>query len=333
MTEKDWEIFSKKFYRSAQSDQTLVILATPSYATWLEDNATFIPAVLQNLIPSVKDPSLVKRQISEGSERESRPFEIDIVCACVDGLAPRIDDMAWQRGHLPEEGFSFLHGRSSQIIPDLWTSENSVTSNSPGMQSSLTFTAEHTTTSQVTLPLANTIFRNGRSSTLLVSRWQAQPDGTYHMTRSEEKGNLLLKLFHNAKPGIPSTFIPVIPLTPARKIRSGLGNIVRQIQFDEGIGPASQELETRIDEYLDFTKRSKSTLAVWAIVVPAESLPHRSSGSPNDLLFNGDAVKRLWESPDPNNTMIGHWIDRGAKFCRVRKLYLMQLCLSMLIKR
>jgi hypothetical protein len=50
---------------------------------------------------------------------------------------------------------------------------------------------------------------------------------------------------------VPTSYIPGIPLTPARAIVNGLGNIVRKLKFDDGlIGPASQELEASVDTAL-----------------------------------------------------------------------------------
>ncbi len=50
---------------------------------------------------------------------------------------------------------------------------------------------------------------------------------------------------------VPTSYIPGIPLTPARAIVNGLGNIVRKLKFDNGlIGPASQELEASVDTAL-----------------------------------------------------------------------------------
>lgn len=319
MTKPYSEGSSKKPHFYTESDQALVILATPGYATWLEDDVSFIPGILQNLIRPIKDPSIIQEQAAIGTSKEPNgpPFEVDVICACVDGLAPSIKQIKFQKARPIEEGFSFLYGRSSQIVPDLWEPEPSNISNSPGMQSSLTFTGESRNASQVTLPLANTLFRNGRNSTLLTTRWQAQPDGSFQKVKSGEKNNQLIKIFHNTKPGIPSTSISVVPLTPARPIVSGLGNIVRQIRFSEEIGPASRELEDNIDEYFDHTKQSKSALAVWALVVPKESHPTQSQEPPDDLLFNADDVKRFWVAPDERSTLIGHWIDRGASICRV----------------
>lgn len=56
--------------------KAVVILATPALAQWLEDGSGFIKEVLHSL--NKKSPS------SSGFRRE-----IDVVCACVDGLSPR----------------------------------------------------------------------------------------------------------------------------------------------------------------------------------------------------------------------------------------------------
>jgi hypothetical protein len=60
---------------SQTDSQAMVILATPSFAPWLEEGAGFIDQVL--------------RQSTKHSSWSGNRREIDVICACVDGLAPR----------------------------------------------------------------------------------------------------------------------------------------------------------------------------------------------------------------------------------------------------
>jgi hypothetical protein len=322
MTEKQWKRFSKRAsLLSHYNNQALVVLATPSYAQWLQDE-NFIPSVLGSVIGPLD------------GQPKRRPFEIDVVCACVDGLSPQLERISQQNVFRPEEGFSVLHGRADQIIPAVWDLELTKVGDSPGMQSSLTFSSQDRT-SQVTLPLANTLFKNGRNSTLLVSRWQHQGSGIFTKTKGKEKSNQVINVFEGDLEdlkGIPSSSVSLVPLTPARRIISGLGNIVRQIRFDDGVGPASRELEVNIDEYLKVMGCQPSTVKVWALVIPIDSLPHDRPELPHDLLLDEDSIKTLWQdatwrndlwqNPQHRSSFLGHWIDRGATICRVRKLIL-----------
>src|SRR5882757_7530687 len=91
MTGRLWKRFSRG---SDVSSQALVILATPSYAKWLEDDK-FVPLVLESLIrPAEAASKSDKRAKTTSPKPEEPPFEIDVVCACVDGLAPRVEKIS-----------------------------------------------------------------------------------------------------------------------------------------------------------------------------------------------------------------------------------------------
>ena len=166
-------------------------------------------------------------------------FEINVVCACVDGLAPKTEHCARKReGKAADEGFSFLHSRTEQIVPALWEAESSTKGDS-SFPSSLTFTSKLSDESRawrnMTLPLANTLFKNGKMSTLLITKWVTR-ENSFQKVRSEERNKQTITTIQ--APGIFN--IPSIALTPVRKITSGLGNIVRQIEYDNCPGPASR---------------------------------------------------------------------------------------------
>lgn len=322
ITKARWLTFSKRPTSSAPFDLALVILGTPTFAKWLEDDTKFIPKVLEILNRPFDDfwGNFKQGQSKpKNSKDHAKPaFEIDVICACVDGLAPRIEHLNRKRLNRPLEGLSFLHGRLNQITPGLWDPETSNTHESPGMQSSLTFSTR-TQTTQVTLPLAKTLFTNGRHSTLIISKWRALADGTFIKVKSAEKMNQFITVFDSQSQNIPCTSIPVTPLTPVRRIVSCLGNIVRQINFgEEGDGPASRELEASIDNYFEFSQRPKATVDVWALIFPPDSLPHSPPGHGNDLLLHADAVKKFWQDEILSTEFVGYWLNRGATFCRVR---------------
>ena len=284
--------------------QAVVILGTPSFASWLEDDEVFIPKLLE----SITRPSL----------KASTPTVIEVICACVDGLSPHFDSFHNLRGKHPVEGFSLLHGTRNDILPKLWSASDVPATESSVLNSTITFSRSKRNTT-VTLPLANTLFKTGKQSTLLVAKWEAR-NGSYVKTASEQRRDVAVNVFGRLEPGIPRSIIPAVPLTPARRIISGLGNIVRQLDFgDDGIGPASRELEKNVYEYLELKGRSNSTISVWALIVPENTQAGRTSRRMERLLVDEISVKRLWTKSHPRTDYVGHMIGKGATFYRVGK--------------
>jgi hypothetical protein len=103
------------------SRQAVVILATPSFAPWLDHNSGFIPRLLQKL-----------------TEKINYKFvdlcEIDVVCACVDGISPTHPRIAL-KGEPSPEGFSFLRGLSAHVIQTAWAEEELDSSKVPAKAS------------------------------------------------------------------------------------------------------------------------------------------------------------------------------------------------------
>ena len=296
--------------------QALVILATPEFSSWFEDTS-FIAKFLKKVARI--SPRYKYEEDPKTSDEPVEPFEMDVVCACVDGLSPQADWSPNITRRSTKHGFSIFYGRASKILPNLWDVEDSTTVNSPSMTATLTFAKGGPAPNQshVVLPLANTLFSNGRHSTLLISKWQLEK-GSFVKVRAEERMNQIINVFNGQALGPLSIHVPATPLTPARRIISGLGNIVRQIDFGEGdAGGASRELEANIDEYLLQTKREKATIAVWALIIPKDAILLPKSKQKYALLYEPDRIKSLWEQTSPNPNFIGYWIKRGAKFCRV----------------
>jgi hypothetical protein len=284
--------------------QAVVILATPNFAPWLEASCEFISKALQRIV---------------GTANSS---EVDVVCACVDGLAPTPEWMRLMKGGAGiREGLSVRH-MSIKKPRELWGNSNTVFT-SPNMQSTLTFTGAVKGESEltVTLPLANTLFKTGRHSTLLVSRWRSSGGSFVISEEQTEKHNVSVRVFGRRPSGLPRTDIRMVPLTPVRRIKSGLGNIVRRIDFgEENVGLASRELETSVTEYLTQQGQGQSTIDVWALIIPQDSFLGREKESEKVSIARMEDVKGKWSSSSPlDSGYVGHWIGKGATLCRVRK--------------
>ncbi|RFU26721.1 hypothetical protein B7463_g9609, partial [Scytalidium lignicola] len=290
-------------------DQALVILATPSFATWLNDDAGFIPKTLRHLTSNLDQAA-----------------EIDVLVAVVDGLSPTPSEVPQANGSSPNEGFSILHGSQSLVLPGLWSSEgHSPAVRTQELLSSITISGAPSQATEITLPLASTLFQNGRHSTLQASKWRFE-NGNFIKVRSEEKSQQTINVFSGNKTLELEELsrIPATPITPARRIVSGLGNIVRRVDFGpDGVGPASRELEASMDAYLESRNGARTNIAVYALIVPADIVRVReaesSTGSEdeNGLLTGRTEVEALWHAPNGNTGFIGDWIKKGATFCRV----------------
>lgn len=215
-------------------------------------------------------------------------------------------------------GISILHKPWKQ--DDLW--ENDPTVTSPDMQSTITFSARKGRKVTLTLPLANTLFRNGRLSTLLLSRWRSS-DGSFEVVREQiEKKNINVPVFDNLPHPHPRSQIPCVPLTPMRRIQSGLGNIVRTIDFGQGgvpeVGPASRELEMRVTEYLSKGGHNSSIVDVWALVIPPNAFLGPWSEE-NEILMSDLEALRAKRSPSTakGRQYVGDCLDKGATLARV----------------
>lgn len=314
---RDW--LKRPSSDTSRFDEAIVILATPNFARWLQDETTFIPKVLNTI---VRYDEHIERKITQQEGRRPE-FTIDVVCACVDGLPPRPDWIVSREVRYRREGFAILHGRADQIVPGLWGDGATRQQTGAVVSSSLTFSSYQEPSSvvpftEITLPLANTIFATGEDSKVFVSKWRFIKDNQYEKIMSEEKNHQTINVFGGKEKGFPPGYIPVIPLTPVRRIASGLGNIVRQLDFDGGVaGPASRELEECINEYLSMIKHKEERAEVLALITPSESMPNPPTAVPLETFTDAKAIRSFWKEGGNDSRLIGNWLQRGATLCSV----------------
>jgi hypothetical protein len=280
----------------------LVLLATPSLATWLEDE-TFMSSALARI-------SRRSVEFSQGAAND-----VEVVAAVVEGVLSN-------NASPSPSGISILGGCFKDLVPDLsWATSPPPSRDSADALGSLSFSFHNTGVSarRVTLPLANTVFQNGHTSTLLASRWKATPNGGLKLENMVSKRSL--DITHPSAAPQPRAITysaPLVPITPARWIVSSFGNIIRQVEAHDTPVPASQELETIIPKLVAARGLSKTSgpMAVWALVIPpgvdaAEQLPlltepfeperesdivQRSSAAVSELLGRGCRLHQLRES-------------------------------------
>ena len=291
-------IAQNKAAPQAQPDNAAVVLASPEFATWLDDE-TFLAALLQRL--PLSHPQ------SSGDAGTS------MLCAVVAALAT--PQTAAKIGQAPVSGLSIAYGNVDVLLPGLWhrdgnketlrSSRGSIGSDldrdaaitvevpplAGSSQTSSSTGSTSTSTSsnaslRVTLPLSNTIFQNGRRSTLLASLWKhSGPDGGVERQLVESREHQLVVV----PPIAPATATiegnmqvsaPLFALSEPLKIASGLGNIVRQV-YDQDTGkpiPAARQLEADIPALLAARRKAipgleNGALAVWGLVIPEKAMP------------------------------------------------------------
>ncbi|KAI1470264.1 uncharacterized protein F4812DRAFT_258762 [Daldinia caldariorum] len=240
------------------------IFASRDFATWLEDES-FVSGVLESLFKG-----------KTTGQDNSAP--INVLCAVTDALTPK------RLFSEPQTGLSILYGSADGILPGLWSAEDSESNISQDRESSVSFLSNplprDTRPLEITLPLANTIFQNGRRSTLFASRWQRDHGGSILRTMIHEKKSQRICLRAISGDHI-NPILPLLPLTPPRKIIAGLGNIVRQVEVNGTATPASKELEAIIPKVFD--KRSErdasyspGPIGVWCWVIPPDVVEKRN---------------------------------------------------------
>ncbi|KAI6086200.1 hypothetical protein F4821DRAFT_133334 [Hypoxylon rubiginosum] len=246
------------------SDYEAAIFASPDFATWLEDE-TFMSSILEALF----EENIDQRANSRGG--------INVLSAVADGLTPK------QLFGKPQTGFSVLYG-SNPILPDLWNDKEFGSNVDRDNESSVSFISRPLPGSigqlETTLPLANTIFQNGRLSTLFASKWQRSNNKSLTLNAMREK------ISQTIRPSIDRVdhtypLLPLLPLTPPRKVVAGLGNIVRQVEINGSATPASKELEGLIPKVFDVrTKLDESytprPIGVWCWVIPPNVVDEQS---------------------------------------------------------
>ncbi|KAJ2897058.1 uncharacterized protein MKZ38_005008 [Zalerion maritima] len=259
------------------SDGVLVV-ASSELVSWIDD-AQFIPNLLRALFHS------------SPSWGEPPPDKINVVAAVTAGISPKAP------------GISILHGNTNTILPDFGRHSLPHSNDSDGKLASLSFSmpplgdsAEQTSAAggeiEVTQPLANTIFDNGMQSTLRASTWARDQAGTYGLIEEFPLSTQRVVPDSTTKQSTTSGSVPLMAVCPPRKVTSGLGNIIRQIEIDGENVPASKELEKNIDKLLT-NSPDPGPVSIWACMIPEDKL---SSGGCSFMdIFQKEKLDSFYE--------------------------------------
>lgn len=243
-----------------------LVLVTPGFAHWLDDSEPFLGRFLSRLYPG-------------GSSSNS----LHAVAAVIDKLpgstaqskasTSRGQDTAPSRSS-EAEGLSLLIVRREHVQgktappqriggparnePDLVIR---VQSRGSSIQSN-----GH----QVGLRLANTIFINGKESTLFGIRGSYDESaGAYTLDRKVDLTSCVLT---SAADAISADLaLPLQPVTQRRRVVTSMGNILRQVTKSTDADsiepmPASSELEKELPRYIEEHNILDQRVSVWALV-------------------------------------------------------------------
>jgi hypothetical protein len=144
----------------------------------------------------------------------------------------------------------------------------------------------------VQLPLSQTVFTTGLVSTMILREYtHSGIDEPMELTseRKLESQTLRLPTLSEGKSS-RVIYVPLVPLTPFRKINYVMGNIIRKLSAqrtwdlqpnengesklieiprdNEQDAPASQDLEEAVSKYFEVLDLQPETVSVWALVMP-----------------------------------------------------------------
>ncbi|KAL8688528.1 MAG: hypothetical protein Q9218_005586 [Villophora microphyllina] len=291
----------------------LLLLITPSHCNLIEDGHRFIP----NIIRQTHD------QLTGGRS-------IDVLVAVVDSIPyPAKVNRPGEKPHRPEKGcigrgISVLLLNSETATPDLWSSRKEVKKEAKkevlsatqrrnilsfhfDAIASLTSTADGRSEitpnagTTIKLSVANTLFHNGRESTIEAQRWtvgETSIESTLTCTKRTPLGEQAIRLVSPSSEDASSPpfkiDIPLVPITKPRVIASAMGNVLREVFTEESSGevqPASEELEGAVTQWIAKHESEKRTVDVWAMVkTPQYSF---SAGNAGVHVLEGGRIQKV----------------------------------------
>ncbi|KAI1170545.1 hypothetical protein F4777DRAFT_568739 [Nemania sp. FL0916] len=234
----------------------VAILASKEFTSWVEDD-NFMTSFLDTLLKSA-------------SGLQADCSGLHVLSGVTDALCPH------PQSSEVSQGFSVLCGPNDSMLPGLLEGDrfdDTKQDNSASVTFAIDPLVGTTREFDVTVPLANTMFQNGKRSTLYASRWEVSSGGSIDMLTKQSKTIQRIRGASNLA-NYTSSIIPLLPLTPPRKIVASLGNIVRQVEVDGSPTPASKELEAIIPAiFEERAQREPSTfssrpIGVWCWVIP-----------------------------------------------------------------
>ncbi|OIW34851.1 hypothetical protein CONLIGDRAFT_710124 [Coniochaeta ligniaria NRRL 30616] len=242
-----------------------LILASRSLTSWLDD-------------PSFVGP-LVRMTGQDVTGSSVPPAGgVSVLSAVVEGLG-----LPSQREEeVSAEGFAVVQGYRDELLPGLWEGREGegVRARRGDGRAGLVFRVAGLGVKgvegeemDVTVPVANTVFQNGRTSTLFAARWAGTTWRNFQAVERVDVGSQVVRvpIEGGEQTGVS---VPLVSITPLRTVKSALGNILKKVEIGGEAAPASKELEENVPKLLESRRKMglgdiQGPLNVWALVVPA----------------------------------------------------------------
>ncbi|KAL9612952.1 MAG: hypothetical protein Q9167_002481 [Letrouitia subvulpina] len=287
----------------------LLLLVTPAHISLLDEDNSFVSNIL-------------KKTVNLHS-----PFsQVDVIAAVVDCISfppvlnfsgGQLQDYSQINNWRIGDGVSACILDSKTAAPDLWPNTtgilgpetkvvqkpNTISLIFQSDESKNVFSAtSQIISTQVQLPLANTLFLNGLNSTLHAQKWtvdRSSPDVVVKLSKRTQ-----LQACSVSFAGFGPTFIPrnahsyvdLKALTPQRTVAAAMGNIVRRLDLSTNgndTSPASKELEDALNEYLHSCTSREDYRGVWALVTPKEKRQGLVTDDFNILFRKGSRLHKV----------------------------------------
>ena len=284
--------------RAGESTPLLVFLLTPKHVGLLDNLEESIGAHLHKIHAEALD--------------EVHPVEVLI--AVIDRIPKsegrREVDSAQATPNEGCEGVSIAFLDSSDAAPDLWAPRQNVTrSETMSIQQRCTISFslckenDKQPLQTFQLPVANTLFLNGRTSTLLAQHWVKQPSNDHEQRTSfklKREKALPEQVINLRFPSLSESSLTcdlhsfLTPMTKPRVVATSVGNIIQKMYFDDGSKalPASQELEEAIQKRVQEGETPNGPIEVWAMIKP-RGLKESFSGVTADALQQGCQLRKV----------------------------------------
>ncbi|KAH1554470.1 hypothetical protein KXX57_005565 [Aspergillus fumigatus] len=227
----------------AETGNVAVLLATPSFAQWINPDGQFLEQWMNRLYPipttsASSGPIHAILAVIDGIPDARRPTNSDEVISDSEGLTFTIA----QAKDINAKTAAPRRARrmGTEEVALVFSIETSI----PGILEQ-TRRPVH----EVGLRLANTIFVNGNDNTLLGTRWVYDSSANKYVLDQ----------------------LPLYPVGQRREVISSMGNILRQVaRHADGRSnepmPASSELEKELPRYIAEHKIADQRVSVWALV-------------------------------------------------------------------
>ncbi|KAJ5130415.1 uncharacterized protein N7515_006454 [Penicillium bovifimosum] len=252
-----------------------ILLVTPSFAPWLDPASPFLSRFLNRLYGN-----------STGNE------SLCAVAAVVDALpntGPESSISSESEGLavlVVEESAVRAKGTPPRLIRSSASEEtNLLFSVQPQEIGQTSKGPSH----EIGLRLANTIFVNGRDTTLLGTRWLwNQTINGYELDESHDLTSCMVTATSQAVD--TALELPLHPVTERRRVMTSMGNILRQLAKSTDATstetiPASSELEKELPRYIAEHNIMDQRVSVWALVESPDSEVADPGSSTHDRLL------------------------------------------------